>query len=205
MTPDVDTFHALARSAPWRWRSLHFGTRSSSRDEVEAYVERPGRLSLRHADGTVERVVEERRDAVPLPHEVSPPLRADGLVARRPATFFEVRYDDPMWRNYSWVAMLDPEEPEPRRPRGAAARRHPRGPRGLACRPGAGGGLRGALPGLLRPALARCGLVRRGPRRADRRRHPVPARGWPGGLLAGAWTCWRPTARRRCGRRWPHE
>lgn len=110
MTPDVDTFHALARSAPWRWRSLHFRTRSSSWDEVEAYVERPGRLSLRHADGSVERVEEERHDAVPLPHEVSPPLRADGLVARRPASCFEVRYDDPMWRNYSWVAMLDPEE-----------------------------------------------------------------------------------------------
>lgn len=110
MTPDLDAFQALARSAPWRWRSLRFRTRSSSWDEVEAYLERPGRLSLRHADGSVGRVVEERRDALPLPHEVRPPLRPDGLVAERPASFFEVHYDDPMWRNYSWVAMLDPEE-----------------------------------------------------------------------------------------------
>ena len=32
----------------------------------------------------------------------------DGLVAERPTQ--DVDYDDPMYRNYSWVAMLDPVE-----------------------------------------------------------------------------------------------
>ena len=44
-----------------------------------------------------------------LPHEVSPSLRPDGLVAERPENGL-IDYDDPMWGNYQWVAMLDPVE-----------------------------------------------------------------------------------------------
>lgn len=38
-----------------------------------------------------------------------PVWRSDGLVARRPDGF-DVVYDDPMYENYQWVAMLDPVE-----------------------------------------------------------------------------------------------
>ncbi|GAA1136395.1 hypothetical protein [Ornithinicoccus hortensis] len=41
------------------------------------------------------------------PQEFEPLRRPDGLVLERP---FEADYDDPMWENYRWVAMLDPVE-----------------------------------------------------------------------------------------------
>jgi hypothetical protein len=44
-----------------------------------------------------------------LPHQLTPPLRPDGLVEWRPERF-DLDYDDPMYVNYSWVAMLDPVE-----------------------------------------------------------------------------------------------
>lgn len=123
MTPDADSFRALARSSPWRWRTLLFRSRSSSWDEVEAYVERPGRLAVRDASGRVRheegvpytRTTFALGDARPrerrtrVPQEVAPPLRPDGLVADRPWDW-DVDYDDPIWRNYTWVAMLDPVE-----------------------------------------------------------------------------------------------
>lgn len=124
MTPDADSFRALARSSPWRWRTLLFRARASWLDgDVEAFVDRPGRLVVRDAGGQVHRVeglpyvsasfgigapAPPRRPS--LPHEVTPVLRPDGLVAERPRAHFEVLYDDPMWRNYTWVAMLDPVE-----------------------------------------------------------------------------------------------
>ncbi|MBE1608869.1 hypothetical protein [Actinopolymorpha pittospori] len=39
-----------------------------------------------------------------------PLLRDDGLVAERPPEFDRLRYDDPMFHTYRWVAMLDPVE-----------------------------------------------------------------------------------------------
>lgn len=41
------------------------------------------------------------------PQALEPVRRSDGLVRERP---FEADYDDPMWGNYRWVAMLDPVE-----------------------------------------------------------------------------------------------
>lgn len=130
MTPDVDAFLALARSSPWRWTTLHFEHRSRFPGPCEAWVRRPGHLLVRTPDGREQ--VEEGLpyttsrvfgfactdgDDVPalppepvLPHEAAPTLRADGLVAERPSSFVEVNYDDPMYGNYSWVAMLDPVE-----------------------------------------------------------------------------------------------
>ncbi len=45
-------------------------------------------------------------DTVP-PQSVEPVRRPDGLVRERPRG---PDYDDPMWQNYRWVAMLDPVE-----------------------------------------------------------------------------------------------
>lgn len=126
MTPTVDAFRALARSSPWRWRTLHFRVRASwLHGEVTAYVERPGHLVVRDAGGRIHvedglpytrtRITATRGgqpEPAPeprLPHEVAPTLRPDGLVGERPPRW-EVDYDDPMWTNYTWVAMLDPVE-----------------------------------------------------------------------------------------------
>ena len=102
----VDAFHALARSSPWRWRSLHFLARADSWD-VEAWVVRPGWQLVR--EQTRDHVTDERRRAV----VTDPPeYRPDGLVARRPATHLHDAFDAPLWpaASYGWVAMLDPEE-----------------------------------------------------------------------------------------------
>lgn len=128
MSPTADAFHALARSSPWRWMMLHFRHRSEVTGPCEAWVHRPGELLVRLPDGTERResglpysnmtsmatwssagsppppVVERR-----LPHEATPAYRPDGLVAARPDES-GVDYDDPMYGNYSWVAMLDPVE-----------------------------------------------------------------------------------------------
>lgn len=43
------------------------------------------------------------------PQDVAPVLRPDGLVAERPDDL-SIQYDDPMYGNFEWVAMLDPVE-----------------------------------------------------------------------------------------------
>lgn len=112
---------------------------------VRAWVRRPGRLRVEDATGRVLAVARDRRRVVRVataeaatapsvadtsgaavsgagaaptmalawPHEVEPETDADGLVRRRP---FLAAYDDPMYCDYRWVAMLDPAEladPEP--------------------------------------------------------------------------------------------
>ena len=124
----ADAFHALARSSPWRWRSLHIRHRDDySPDGVEAWIVRPGWMLVR-APGEPDRVVTEplQEPAVayassdpdfappPLPEprwaiDVAPTYRDDGLVAARPQEWF-VQFDDPLYGPYTWVAMLDPEE-----------------------------------------------------------------------------------------------
>ncbi|MDT9593986.1 hypothetical protein RDV89_12965 [Nocardioides zeae] len=120
-------YGALARSSPWLWRSVHLRYRGGL-DEVEAWIDRPGRMRLRYPSGAEEERAEDQtapssaRSYVTLggdpdgppprfrsPHEVRPEQRDDGLVARRPDDIFVV-YDDPIWRNYSWIALLDPSE-----------------------------------------------------------------------------------------------
>ncbi|GAA1165522.1 hypothetical protein [Nocardioides aquiterrae] len=128
MIPTADDFQALARSSPWRWTTLHFRHRSAYPGACEAWVRRPGELLVRLPDGREVRAsglpytrvmvgsfVPDGSPAAPpppepvLPHEATPAYRPDGLVAQRPSSF-EVGYDDPMYGNYSWVAMLDPVE-----------------------------------------------------------------------------------------------
>jgi len=124
----VDAFHALARSSPWRWRSLHLRSRDDGAPEgVEAWIARPDWMLVRAASGG-DRVVKETLrlpvvayfsedpDFVPPPPpeprwamDVAPTYRDDGLVAERPQDW-SVQYDDPLHGSYTWVAMLDPQE-----------------------------------------------------------------------------------------------
>jgi len=122
MTPTGDDFQALARSSPWRWTTLHFRHRSSFPGDCEAWVRRPGELLVVEPSGRQHREtgVPDPRSFVSsdpgfapptpaAPQDVEPVRRPDGLVAERPDAF-EIEYDDPMWGNYTWVAMLDPVE-----------------------------------------------------------------------------------------------
>lgn len=123
MQPTVDTFRALARSSPWRWRTLHFTHRDGQR-VVEAWVRRPGELVVRLPDGSEEYVTgapysvsrlrstptEARVDPWPDRAPASQPtFRPDGFVAERPEDY-HLEHGDPMWQDYAWTAMLDPDE-----------------------------------------------------------------------------------------------
>lgn len=129
-------FRALARSSPWRFTSAHF-TRRRDGEVVEAWLERPGALTVRDAHGTHEWVNNQQtgvpavllRRAYGMPasytddelvrlvvgaplrwaRDVDPVCRPDGLVAARPEDW-SLEFDDPMYDNYEWVAMLDPVE-----------------------------------------------------------------------------------------------
>lgn len=126
-TPSVPTasrVRALARSAPWRFSTLHFTHRRSSGEEVEAWLQRPGLLRVRTAEGRIH-VVDHRRPTrtvigigerarsrdVPavLPGDVDVELDDDGFVTHRPDDLL-FHADDPIWQSYDWVAMLDPVE-----------------------------------------------------------------------------------------------
>lgn len=139
--PTADDFRALARSGPWRFTHAHF-TRTGPHDGpcgVEAWLDRPGRMRVRDSHGE-QTWVDGQQMGVPralvaptgLPEwyadgevapepdpvrqwarDLTPRLRADGLLAERPTGTFPwsaYEADDPMYDNYRWVAMLDPLE-----------------------------------------------------------------------------------------------
>lgn len=127
-TPDAAAFRALARSSPWRWRTLRFVHHYAGLDgpeaPVRAWIDRPDGLRVERVDDgellTTGRDRQQPRSAAwltsdgsfvpathPLPEAAQPELRDDGLVARRP---WDLDADAPMWRNYLWVALLDPVE-----------------------------------------------------------------------------------------------
>jgi len=129
-TPDlsVDAFRALARSSPWRWRTLHFRHRSGG-SGVEAWIRRPGEMLVVTDEGRRERHTGEPTPAyssvlvaasdtgepidlarlqAELTAAQAPTYRPDGLVAERPG--WPGDHEDPMYRDYQWVAMLDPHE-----------------------------------------------------------------------------------------------
>lgn len=132
---DEETFRALARSSPWRWRSVELtrrlvGDAITADHEVRAWIERPGRMRVVDHEGNEHLVDETPADrglvvavsssdgspveppavTVPLdPAAPAPVRRPDGLVEERPSGV-TVAYDDPMYENYLWVAMLDPVE-----------------------------------------------------------------------------------------------
>ncbi len=121
--PTESQFRALARSGPWRFTTLHLTHRRADGEQVEAWLARPGRLRVRTADGRVHVVdvpprtvnvirldADRSEDVVARrPHDVEVRLDADGFVAERPRDHL-LDTDDPMWRSYDWVAMLDPVE-----------------------------------------------------------------------------------------------
>lgn len=119
MSPSVEDFRALARSGPWLWRTLRF---TLNRDApvgggpewLRAWVDRPHGLRVEDADGRLLQASWEQSAAAGRPdHEAGPLWRPDGLVARRPSDGWgddPYRYDDPMFENYRWVAMLHPFE-----------------------------------------------------------------------------------------------
>jgi hypothetical protein len=109
LTPSTDSFTALARSSPWRWRTLRF-TASWPEDRwtagaVRAWLRRPDRLRVEDLDGALLQVLRDPPDG----ERAVPVLRPDGLVASRPAPWASGT-DAPMYQNYHWVAMLDPAE-----------------------------------------------------------------------------------------------
>lgn len=127
LTPSPDTFTALARSSPWRWSTLRFTVRWPGdpwhTTAVRAWLRRPDALRVETLDGELLQAGRASRSRVGLlspegggavaepwpsdPGAPAPRWRADGLVAERP---WGLSLDDPMYRNYFWVAMLDPAE-----------------------------------------------------------------------------------------------
>ena len=127
--PTSDAFAALARSSPWRWSTLRFTLRKRRdgrwEEPVRAWLRRPDRARVETADGELLQVVHARPQRIfefgpgghggrdlpwPAGPDAPPPvLRPDGLVAER-ASGFAVSYDAPMYRDYFWVALLDPVE-----------------------------------------------------------------------------------------------
>lgn len=120
LTPE--RFVALARSSPWRWRSLRLRVlRGWGEPAFRALVRRPDGLRVEALDGRLIRAERQERrrpkeltstgrDAElvrPWAFETVPTFDDDGFVRRRPSEH-EAQYDDPMLQDYRWVAMLGP-------------------------------------------------------------------------------------------------
>ena len=127
VAPTEDRWRALARSSPWLWRTVRLELVRTGADPVrlEAWLDR--RRDLRVGSGDGERVVQELHRSTsswfgwdergkpvrgtrfePFPWEVAVEFDADGLITARPSGL-EVA-EELMWRDYRWVAMLDPVE-----------------------------------------------------------------------------------------------
>lgn len=101
-------WRALARSSPWRWRSVHLTWHHALddedavawlRDRTDLRVEHAGRVDVAHHEQPA--MMPPR--PLPRAHEIAPVLDADGDWSRDPATGHEVRGDPP-------VLLPDPYE-----------------------------------------------------------------------------------------------
>lgn len=110
--PAPEDFRALARSSPWRFRTLHWSSRGAvppvAARPTEAWLERPGRLTVRDGDG-VHLAQGAPYGGPVVTGSARPVMRPDGLVAERPQGY-HLTHGDPMWQSYLWTAVLDPEE-----------------------------------------------------------------------------------------------
>ena len=122
MDPTPERFRRLARSAPYRWRSLLLvGTWGPSVAPLRIGVEQPDRVRVQRLDGSL--LHEGRQgslgsgavltsDGRHVPYVPSPPvpeLDEDGLVALRRQPWNDGP-EIPMWQDYRFVAVLDPYE-----------------------------------------------------------------------------------------------
>lgn len=126
--PSVLQFRRLAQSSPWRWFSVEFVRAASTFDEgVHAWIRRPGAMRVEASDGRVSTTKASRPfDGATLrtnngpvlpapgrwPSTVNPTFDDDGLVESIPPETHDpsVEWDDPMYNDYLWVAMLNPVE-----------------------------------------------------------------------------------------------
>ena len=125
----VSRFRRLARSSPWLWRSVRFGFDDGS-VSVRAWVRRPHALRVESLAGEVLVASAGRlvpggiglygpglgvgEPAAPMwwtdPRAPVPDRDAEGLVSQPVSLPLMVVVDDPIWRNYRWVSMLNPRE-----------------------------------------------------------------------------------------------
>lgn len=122
----TDRWLALARSSPWLWRTAHFMLRRDDDPDgpVEVWLDRRKRMRTK-SRGDVRSQKYERRASTwfgwdergetstgtvvqPEAWEVRVDRDPDGLVAERPGDYREA--EELMWRDYRFVAMLDPVE-----------------------------------------------------------------------------------------------
>ena len=128
----ADDFRALSRSSPWRCTAAHVTRRGAGSPEVEAWLERPGRLTVRDAWGETHRwesnqdmsvtpdlvaaafrmperyaddALGARALAIRWVHHTTPITRDDGLVLVRP--------DDESWQAATGQPPQDVESADP--------------------------------------------------------------------------------------------
>ncbi|QIX48799.1 hypothetical protein HFP48_04010 [Rhodococcus sp. DMU1] len=125
MALTVDRFRALARSSPWRWRTLEFAWADHGATAYRhGWIRRPDGLRVETGDGRVETArivtrpfegayVSSGEKMVPRagiwPIHAAVSLDADGLVTALPARS-DVDYVAPFFTEYHWAAMLNPVE-----------------------------------------------------------------------------------------------
>ncbi|HEX6887313.1 MAG TPA: hypothetical protein VF143_04330 [Candidatus Nanopelagicales bacterium] len=132
---DDEQLRRLARSSPWRWRTVRFTYEDGELPTVRAWIRRPQAMRVETQAGALLSAEPGAArptnvsffavgqgggadDAPVLPVPVwwtdpgapEPPLGPDGLVAEPVALPLQVQLDDPMWQSYRWVALLNPRE-----------------------------------------------------------------------------------------------
>lgn len=122
--PTVEDFRALARSSPWLWSTVQLtytARRGWDAEPVRAWVRRPDALRVEALDGhllqagiepptsTVVLTARGGGPARPTTALPAPRRRDDGLVADR-SMVDRFGTDAPFYRDYHWIACLDPVE-----------------------------------------------------------------------------------------------
>lgn len=122
--PTAEDFRALARSSPWLWHSARFtytARRGWAAEPVRAWLRRPDALRVETLSGQLLQAgFEPATTVVVLTAEGGEPVetravlpvprrRDDGLVVDR-SMVDRFDTDAPFYRDYHWIACLDPVE-----------------------------------------------------------------------------------------------